>query len=201
MSTRCPAQVKRTAVTAAEGTVSRLRLRTALIVVAALALAWVGASLYLFVWQPSDSPGHADAVVVLSGGRDSRLDPAIRLVERRVAPLLVISGAGYDPKWVTARRLCSHGARGYRVLCFDPKPYSTRGEAEEIARLARRRGWNRVDVVTSRYHIFRAGILVGRCYHGHLAMIGTDTSPTTTIVAVFSEWAKLLVQLTAERSC
>ena len=164
-------------------------------------LAWVGASLYLFVWHPSDPPGHADAVVVLSGGRDSRLDPAIRLVEHHVAPLLVISGAGYDPRWRTARRLCAHGAHGYRVLCFDPKPYSTRGEAEAIAALARAHGWRRVDVVTSRYHIFRAGILVRRCYHGHVATIGTPVSAGTYAVAVFTEWAKLLVQLTVERSC
>src|SRR5439155_1765166 len=88
----------------------RLRRRIFLRVLAGLVLAWLGASLYLFVWQPTDPPGRADAVVVLSGGRDSRLDPAIRLVERHVAPLLVISGAGSGPKWLTARRPCGHGA-------------------------------------------------------------------------------------------
>jgi uncharacterized SAM-binding protein YcdF (DUF218 family) len=201
MSTRCPAQVKRTAVTAGEGTVSRLRRRIVLRALAALFLAWVGASLYLFVWYPTDSPGRADAVVVLSGGRDSRLDPAIRLVERHVAPLLVISGAGYDPEWATARALCAHGAKGFRVLCFDPHPYSTRGEAEEIGRLARRRGWTRIDVVTSHYHVFRAGIIVRRCYRRHLAMIGTPTDAATTFVAVFSEWAKLVYHLTIQRGC
>lgn len=168
---------------------------------AALFLAWVGASLYLFVWHPTDPPGHADAVVVLSGGRDSRLLPAVRLVERGVAPVLVISGAGYDPKWHTARELCAHGARRFRVICFDPHPYSTQGEAEEIARLAQARHWKRVDVVTSRYHVFRAGIIVRRCYHGHLAMIGTPTDAETTAVAVFSEWVKLLYHLTIQRSC
>jgi uncharacterized SAM-binding protein YcdF (DUF218 family) len=201
MSTRCPAQVKRTAVTAGEGTVSRLRPRPVLTAVAALVLAWIGASLYLFVWYPSDPPGRADAVVVLSGGRDSRLDPAIRLVERHVAPLLVISGAGYDPKWRTARRLCAHGARGYRVLCFDPKPYSTRGEAEEVARIAARRRWRSIVVVTSRYHVTRARMLFRRCFHGDVDAVGASYPLAHVVSFVLSEWAKLAWALTVARSC
>jgi uncharacterized SAM-binding protein YcdF (DUF218 family) len=115
--------------------------------------------------------------------------------------VLVISGAGYDPKWQTARELCAKGASGYRVVCFDPHPYSTHGEAEAIARLARANGWTRLDVVTSRYHVFRAGMLVGRCYHEHLSMVGTPSPFLTTLSAVFTEWAKLLYQLTIQRSC
>ena len=200
MSTRWPAQVKRTAVTPAEGSVSRLRRRIVL-VLAALLLAWVVATAVLFVWPSTDEPGRADAVVVLSGGRNSRLDPALRLMERRVAPLLVISGSGYDLHWTKARRLCANGARGFRVLCFDPKPYSTRGEAEEIARLARRRGWRRVDVVTSRYHVVRARMILRRCYRGGLAMIGTHYKWTEAPLDYLSEWGKLLYQLTVQRSC
>lgn len=176
-------------------------LRRLVLVLALLVAAFVAATALLFVWPSSDPPGRADAVVVLSGGRNSRLDPALRLMERRVAPVLVISGAGYDRKWVKARRLCAQGAKTYRVLCFDPKPYSTRGEARAIARLARLHRWNRIDVVTSRYHIFRAGIVVRRCFHGHVAMIGTRYSWLDGPVAWAFEWAKLGVQLTVERSC
>jgi uncharacterized SAM-binding protein YcdF (DUF218 family) len=200
MSTRCPAQVKRTAVTAGEGTVSGLR-RWILLALAALAIAWLAATAVLFVWPSSDAPGKADAVVVLSGGRDTRLDPALKLMQRGVAPVLVISGAGYDAKWKKARALCRNGARGFRVLCFNPKPYSTRGEARSIARLAQQHGWQRVDVVTSRYHIFRAGMIIGRCYHRQLRMIGASYPWQTAAIAWLSEWAKLAVQLTVVRSC
>lgn len=140
-------------------------------------------------------------MVVLSGGRNSRLDPALELMRRRVAPLLVISGSGLDRKWQKARRLCRDGTRDFRVLCFDPKPYSTRGESEEIARLARSRHWRQVDVVTSDYHVFRARLIIGRCYHGGLAVIGTDYGWRTAALAWFSEWGKLLYQLTIQRSC
>lgn len=200
MSTRCPAQVKRTAVTAAEGSVFGLR-RLILPCLAALAIAWLAATAVLFVWPSDDDPGKADAVVVLSGGRDTRLDPALRLMRQEVAPVLVISGAGYDEKWTKARNLCAQGASGFRVLCFNPKPYSTRGEAQEIARLAQRNDWQTVDVVTSRYHIFRARLVIERCYHRRLRMIGASYPWQTGAVAWFSEWGKLAVQLTAQRSC
>jgi uncharacterized SAM-binding protein YcdF (DUF218 family) len=178
-----------------------LHLRRLILVLALLVIAFVVATGFLFVWPSSDAPGRADAVVVLSGGRDSRLDPALRLMAQRVARVLVISGAGYDPKWKQARALCAKGSTKFRVICFDPKPYSTRGEAREIAQLAQRRHWTKVDVVTSRYHVFRAGMVIRRCYHGELAMIGTRYKRIDAPVAWLSEWAKLAVQLTVERRC
>lgn len=167
----------------------------------ALLFAFVAATLYLFVFARTDPPGRADAIVVLSGGRDWRLDPALRLAREHVAPVLVVSGVGYDAKWRQGRALCRHGAHGFRVLCVDPHPYSTRGEARMIARLARQRGWRKVDVVTSRYHVFRARILIERCYHGRLAMIGTHYPLLTAPLDYLSEWAKLTVQETVERGC
>ena len=185
-----------------EGSVFRLRLRRKLLLIfAPLILAWVAGTLVLFVFPNMDPPGTADAVVVLSGGRNSRLDPALKLMQQGVAPLLVISGAGLDPLWLKAQRLCRDGARGFRVLCFDPSPYSTRGEAETVTRLAQTHGWQKVDVVTSRYHVFRARMIFERCYHRQLAMIGTSASPWNTFTSWFSEWSKLLYQLTIQTSC
>ncbi len=168
---------------------------------ALLVAAWIGASLYLFVWQPTDRAVHANAVVVLSGGGNLRLDPALALMRKHVAPLLVISGAGLDPRYKKARALCSHHPGAFRILCFDPKPYSTQGEAREIARLASARGWTQVDVVTSRYHVFRARMLIRRCYHRGLAMIGTHYKLTHLVPEILTEWGKLLYQVTVQRGC
>lgn len=201
MSTRCPAQVKRTAVTAPEGTVFRLRRPRIPTLLAILVAAWIGASLYLFVWQPTDAPVRANAVVVLSGGGNLRLDPALALMRKHVAPLLVISGAGLDPRYKKARYLCAHHPSGFRILCFDPKPYSTRGEAHEIAKLARTRGWTQVDVVTSRYHVFRARMIIRRCYHRGLAMIGAHYKLTHLVPEILTEWVKLVYQTTIQRGC
>jgi uncharacterized SAM-binding protein YcdF (DUF218 family) len=194
--------VKRTAVTAPEGSVSRLfRLLRIGIGLGALLVAFVAATLFLFVFPHTDPPGHADAVVVLSGGGNGRLNPALRLMDEGVAPTLAISGAGLDPKYLKAKRLCAHHPSGYRLICFDPKPYSTVGEAEAIARMARSHGWRRVVAVTSTYHVYRARMLIKRCYHGGLAMVGTSYPLRDVVPFVASEWAKLIYHLTVKRSC
>jgi uncharacterized SAM-binding protein YcdF (DUF218 family) len=178
--------------------------RRLILVAAVLAAAWLVACAVLFVWpSAASSPTSGDAIVVLSGGRNSRLDPALRLVRRGVAPVLVISSPAQDPKWLTAKRLCAHGMLDgtIPVLCFEANPYSTEGEAKAIARLAQAHGWRHVIVVTSTYHVTRAGMLVRRCYAGHVSMVGT----ASTWWRLPEEWAaetgKLLVQLTVRRAC
>ena len=180
-------------------------LRRLLLVPAAVVAAWLVASLVLFVWPParSGAPAHADAVVVLSGGLNRRLDPALALVRRGVAPVLAISGALHDQRWKKARRLCRglEGPTRFRVLCFEPKPDSTQGEARAIARLADARGWSRVVVVTSTFHVTRAKLLIGRCYKRGLWLIGTGSPGARLPLEWASETAKLLVQLTIRRGC
>jgi uncharacterized SAM-binding protein YcdF (DUF218 family) len=178
-------------------------IRRALLVLAALVGVWIVGGYLVYQLHPSDkTPAHADAVVVLSGARNARLDPGIRLVQEGVAPVLVVSGASLDPRWHKARRLCAAGRVGRaRVECFTPVPYSTRGEARAIARLAKAHGWDSVVVVTSTFHVRRARMLIGRCYHGGLSVVGVR-SPWWRLP---EEWAtetgKLAVQLTAQRSC
>lgn len=177
--------------------------RRLLLLLGALIGAWLVACAFLFVWPRTDRvPLKADAVVVLSGGRDSRLDPALALVRRGVAPLLVISSPRQDPRWRTAQRLCSaRPAVRFRVLCFEAVPFSTQGEARAIARLAGTYHWQHVVVVTSTYHVTRARMVIRRCYHGGLSLVGT-TSPWLRLPEEWaSETGKLFVQLTVRRGC
>jgi uncharacterized SAM-binding protein YcdF (DUF218 family) len=178
------------------------RLLTALVMLVAL---WLVAVAVLFVWPPANDapPAHADAVVVLAGARDQRLDPALKLVQRGVAPVLAISSAFRDPKWRKAHLLCRgrYGSTRFRVICFQAVPYSTRGEARTVARLAREHGWKRIVVVTSTYHVTRARMLFRRCYHGDLWMVGASSPWTVLPQEWASETGKLIVQTTVERSC
>jgi uncharacterized SAM-binding protein YcdF (DUF218 family) len=128
----------------------------------------------------------ADAVVVLSG-TNQRLSVGQRLVREGYAPLLVVSRST-DPT-VAEQRACASGA-----LCFRAEPYSTRGEARAIARLAAARGWRTVDVVTSQFHVFRARILIRRCYHGGLRMIGASQSPLRLPIDLAKESLNLVYQ-------
>ena len=65
---------------------------------------WLVAVAVLFAWPAADTgaPAHADAVIVLSGGLNARLDPALKLVQHGVAPVLAISSPFLDPRWTKA---------------------------------------------------------------------------------------------------
>lgn len=177
--------------------------RRLLAAVLALVAAWVVVCLVFFTWSPwaGTAPAHADAVVVLSG-EHSRLPPALALIRRGVAPVLALSSVQQTPKWRAARALCAAGRYVHaRVLCFEAVPYSTRGEARTVARIARERGWRSIVVVTSRFHVTRAHMLFRRCWHGGLTFVAAPTPWWRLPVDWADETGKLVVQLLVERSC
>jgi uncharacterized SAM-binding protein YcdF (DUF218 family) len=171
------------------------RLARRLVLLVVLLVALVAASVYLFVFAHTDAPGRADAVVVLSGSSSDRIPRALALMRAHTAPVLVVSDGR-----VETPRLCGRRTP-YRVLCFRPDPFSTRGEAEAIARLARGRGWRTVDVVTSRYHVFRARMLIERCYGGGLRMVASNPPLGRYAYGAAIEWPKLALALTLRRRC
>jgi uncharacterized SAM-binding protein YcdF (DUF218 family) len=170
-------------------------------VLAVLVGLWLVLCAFLFLWPREDSPERVDAVVVLAGGRKFRLEKGLELMRRGVAHTLVISD-GRAPQWPEANRLCDRGqGAGFRVVCFKPDPYSTSGEAEMVARLARARGWRSVAVVTSTFHVFRARMLFERCVDGDVAAVGARYKLRYLPAALFWETGKLAYALTVDRDC
>jgi uncharacterized SAM-binding protein YcdF (DUF218 family) len=176
------------------------RLRPFLLVLAGLVLGWAIAAAVMFVWPPRSSAGHADAAVVLAGGHGPRLAEGLALVRKGVAPVLVISD-GWSPTWPEANRLCAGRSAPVPVVCFHPDPYSTRGEAEGFARLAARRGWTSVVVVSSRYHLVRARMLFERCYDGTASTASSNGTLLGRILAAPIETVKLGYALLIKRGC
>ena len=169
-------------------------MRRAAALLAALVGLVLAATLYLFVVVQSDSPRRADVIVVLSGDR-ARFTTGLRLFHEHVAPTLLISR---DTRpWKAVDALC--GRRGIR--CFHATPYSTEGEAETVERLSRGHDWNRVVVVTSRYHLRRARMLFERCLGRRPQVVAAETTFLDYAEVVPWEWGKLLYQLTVDRSC
>jgi uncharacterized SAM-binding protein YcdF (DUF218 family) len=160
-------------------------------------VAFAAATVFLFVIPDSDPvPARADAIVVLAGGRVDRLGKGLELWHRGVAPTLVISD-GQAAGWTEANRLC----REPRVLCFDPDPYSTRGEAEWTGREAARRGWRSVVVVTSTYHVRRSRVIFGRCFKDRLAVVASHPGLGNFAQGVAWEWPKSAYYYTIARGC
>ena len=176
-----------------------LRRHVAAALVTLLVVALLASSAVLFVWPEQDSPTHASAVVVLAGSKKPRLDKALALMRRGVAPVLVISD-GWDPAWPEANRLCA-GRAPFRVYCFHASPYSTRGEAETVARLAAAHRWRSLVIVTSMYHVTRARLLFERCFHGRVQAVGAHFGLSGLPSVLPSEWAKLVYALTVARDC
>jgi uncharacterized SAM-binding protein YcdF (DUF218 family) len=166
-----------------------------LVLLLLLLAALTAASVWLFAFPRTDSPGRADAVVVLSGSNYDRLSKGLALMRARVAPVLVVSDGVRTVPHLCKRR------RPYRVICVEPHPFSTKGEAEELARLAAAHGWRRVDVVTSRYHVYRARLIIERCYHGSLRLVASEPRLWDYLAGGASEWPKLALALVVRRRC
>lgn len=182
--------------------IMRVRGLITLALVALIAAYALGGALFLA--RDDDPVSRADAVVVLAGG-GSRLDVALDLVRDGVARVLVVSvdQSGRDEQ---RGAFCaddgrSSGLRGAEVLCRKASPFSTRGEARLVARLAEKRGWRSVVVVSSRYHLFRAERLFERCTGAKLTMRGAPEDWFENVIAVPKEWAKLALSETTRRDC
>lgn len=144
----------------------------------ALALAWLAAC-YLVVAAPTvNKPVRSDVILVLGPPLvDGRLDEALRLAAAHYAGTVAIS-IGWD-KGLQRVAACANDNPSYQVVCFRPDPATTRGEAEELGRLARERGWHSVLVVTSKYHVSRARLIVSRCMSGSVRVL----APASTLSA------------------
>ena len=62
------------------------------------------------------------------------------------------------------------------LICFDPNPGDTRGEAELVGRHAKNYRWESVVLLTTRAHGTRARIVVGQCFSGWI-YVGTGSLP------------------------
>jgi uncharacterized SAM-binding protein YcdF (DUF218 family) len=179
-------------------------LRLLLKVLPALVLIWAVLAVFLFVFPHQDRPRHASAIVVLGGDSGKRVPVALKLAREGVAPVLVVSdGAGAD--WAPARELCAHPkGRSFKVICFRPRPFSTRGEAQEMKKMAAAHGWSSLLVVTSTYHVYRARLLFQRCLKGQpvrLYVEGVRSGWLSLPLDAALETAKLGRALTIRRGC
>lgn len=169
--------------------------RKALAAIAALLVVFAAATAVLFVWPPTGTAVRADAIVMLAGPGD-RLPVALRLAREHRAPLLVISRG-----WLGYGGPCPPPTPGVRMICFDPDPGNTRGEAEYIGRFAKRNDWNSVILVATRPQAVRAELLVGRCFAGRISVATAPIPAGSWPYQIAYGWGALMKSLVLVRAC
>ena len=151
----------------------------------------------LFVWPPQEMPSRVDAIVMLNGPGD-RLDTALKLARAHRAPMLVISRG--SPYWGHGS-VCAPAIPGVKVICFDPDPETTRGEAEFAGHLAKRYRWHSVVLVTTTPQATRARLRFGRCLSGKIYVISAPLRLSSWPAEVAYEWGATIKAVVLQRSC
>ncbi len=143
----------------------RVLLPTCLLLVAA-----VIAGLPVYVRPQVDRLRHADAIMILGGPNYHRYTYGLQLGNQGWAPNVVVSNPhGADDIWLT--KFCATPQDRFQLKCFTPTPTTTRGEGQELRRLASAYGWRTIIVVTLLPHISRARFILGKCFDGDLIMV------------------------------
>jgi uncharacterized SAM-binding protein YcdF (DUF218 family) len=173
----------------------RRRWRVTLITLAVVVVALLGATARLFVWPDRGLPPTVDAIVSLDVPF-SAVDAATRLAEQHRAPYLVVSLG--RPK---SSYGCPPPVTGVRLICFNPDPATTQGEAEAIGRMARRYHWRSIAVVTITPQDTRARLRMERCFTGPVYVQTTPIPADEWPYQVAYEWGALFKALVLQRSC
>jgi uncharacterized SAM-binding protein YcdF (DUF218 family) len=171
------------------------RWRRALAAMAVAVLAFGAVTARLFVWPAQGMPAGVSAIVMLAGPGD-RLSVALALARQHRAQVLVVSQGqhGYGGP-------CPTATPGVRLVCFDPDPGNTRGEAEFVGRLAKRDHWTSMVLVTSRAQDTRARVVVGRCFGGSIYVVTGSLPLSAWPYQIAYEWGALFKALVLYRSC
>lgn len=169
--------------------------RRALTVILGLIFALTVATGRVLIWPVQGMPTQVSAIVALAGPGD-RVSVALRLASDRRARTLVISrGAhGYAGP-------CPPRPQGVTLICFEPDPADTRGEAEFVGSLARQYGWSSVDLVVSKTQASRARLLVERCFNGPVYVTTAPLPARSWPYEIAYGWAALVKAVVVHRSC
>lgn len=108
-------------------------------------------------FTPAAEPERADGIVALTGPSAERVNAAIRLLEQDKAERVLISGVNPEVRRQELRALTPGSNRLFNC-CVDLgfEAEDTGGNAREIVAWARAKGYDRLIVVTSDYHMPRS---------------------------------------------
>jgi hypothetical protein len=171
------------------------RWRKVLVALAAVFIAVSATTARLFIWPDQGMPSRVNAIVMLDGPGDA-LNVALRLAAQHRASFLVVSQgtpASRDP--------CPRPIPRVALICFNPKPATTQGEAEFVGQLARKYHWQSIAVVAITPQDSRARLRVERCFPGHVYVVTAPIGLSSWPYQIAYEWGALIKALVIQRGC
>ncbi|WAM16828.1 YdcF family protein [Rhodococcus sp. JS3073] len=149
----------------------QLRITFSILVVGASLASFGLAAGGYFVYTDSefDPVRPVDAIVVLGGEDDGRVQYGIELARHGVSQNVVLS----DWFLGTSKKMAAYCATkdpGIVITCFPPTPPTTRGEAMFTSDLAAQHNWKSLLVISWRYHLPRARYIFSQCFKGEIVM-------------------------------
>ena len=162
-----------------------------------LVIAFGVATARLYVWPARGMPARVDAIVMMDGP-GNRLHTAEELAWAGRARVLVVSrGSAYYGRG----SICAPPIPGVKVICFDPDPATTQGEAEFAGRLASQYHWHSIALVTIRPQASRARLRMKRCFAGQVYVMTAGMPVYDWPYELAYEWAATVKALTVNRGC
>jgi uncharacterized SAM-binding protein YcdF (DUF218 family) len=185
--------------TAARGRVGRFRMRRRCRVIAAslltLVVLFCGVTVRLFVLPATGMPTRVNAIVVL-GGQGNRLGLGLQLAQQGHAPYLLVSDG---LPFTLPTGLCEPDHGSFTVICWNPEPGTTKGEAEFVGRMARQHHWVSIVLVTTPDQAWRAALYVRRCYTGKVYSMTTPLNSTRWPYMIAYQWGATMKAETLQR--
>lgn len=141
------------------------QLRTYAAIALACLICWCTLLVHLVSFPTVDEPEPVDAVFVIGPPWPERVAAGVALIEAGYADTLIVSVDTEDDFTADEISVC-HDPTDFEVICLTPEPFTTQGEARDLARLAAQNGWDSAIVVTMIPHITRASVYFDRCTGG-----------------------------------
>jgi len=121
----------------------------------------------------ADPPHKADAIAVLSGGGEPRLQEAARLYKENLAPYIILTETGLVTQKfgslssIEKNQLVDMGVQPRDIFITEIQVDSTTGEARAIRKMINTRGYKSVLVVTDTFHSTRAHLIFEDAFQGN----------------------------------
>ncbi|HEY2553263.1 MAG TPA: hypothetical protein VGI64_22080 [Streptosporangiaceae bacterium] len=169
--------------------------RRLLAVLLAVVVAFAAATVRLFVLPSRGMPARVDAILMMDGPGDPLPEALLLAREHRARFLLISLGTR------ASHRPCPQPVPGVQLICFNPSPASTQGEAEFAGRLAARYHWRSIAIVTTIPHVSRGRLRLERCYPGHVYAAGVPVPAWHLPYDVAYEWGAMVKALVLQPDC